>query len=205
MNDGRYQETQQKIVDAAGQILQKQGQNGLSIRAIAQAVKSSPANLYEYFANKDAILFALGAQTVAQLITTLEQVDQTLAPSEYLVELGLTYIHFVQRHSELMKLVCQGSLSVGKNVSFPSITSTFPPVDHSTTEQVTLFTIFEEAVQRQMHSQSSSSGHDMDLREQVYAYWSLVHGYAILCITGGVANPSSVCKTKILKQFAATF
>ena len=51
----KHQRTQQNIIQAAHELIQENGFNRLSLRAIAKRVQYAPASLYEYFDNKDAI------------------------------------------------------------------------------------------------------------------------------------------------------
>ena len=52
----------QQIVDAAEMIAADKGWDAVTIRAVAGTIEYSPALIYEYFANKDEILFALMRQ-----------------------------------------------------------------------------------------------------------------------------------------------
>ncbi|MBP8725451.1 MAG: TetR/AcrR family transcriptional regulator [Saprospiraceae bacterium] len=52
-------ELKELILDAAKRILLKNGKEGLSIRKIAHAIEYSPATIYLYFPDKDAILHEL--------------------------------------------------------------------------------------------------------------------------------------------------
>src|SRR5680860_201681 len=53
------QDMRTSILEAAGDIVDVAGIDGLTIRAVAQAVGYSPGALYEYFDSKEAILVAL--------------------------------------------------------------------------------------------------------------------------------------------------
>ena len=53
------QEMRAAILEAAGDLVEVDGIDGLTIRAVAQAVGYSPGALYEYFDSKEAILKAL--------------------------------------------------------------------------------------------------------------------------------------------------
>ena len=52
----RAQRTRDAILEAARQIIGKDGIDGLSTRGIADAIDYSPAGLYEYFGSKEEII-----------------------------------------------------------------------------------------------------------------------------------------------------
>jgi AcrR family transcriptional regulator len=47
--------TVRRILDAAAEILEERGYEGVSTNRIAAAAEISPGSLYQYFPNKDAI------------------------------------------------------------------------------------------------------------------------------------------------------
>jgi AcrR family transcriptional regulator len=63
----RDEYTRRAILVAAQSLLEAHGPEGLSWRAVAEAVGYSPAALYRYFANKDALLAALRGDGWARL------------------------------------------------------------------------------------------------------------------------------------------
>ena len=106
--DTRYETNRQKILEEAYRIVLHQGIDQLSMRSIATAVKSSPANLYEYFTSKDEIVYELHTKLLNDLVSHLKTVDCQLSPNEYLEQLGIAYLDFAQRHSALFNLNCMG-------------------------------------------------------------------------------------------------
>src|SRR5688500_12347249 len=90
----RYQRTQQAILTAARSLLTEGGPDALAIRAIADRSDLSPAGLYEYYGSKEEIITALYWEGHRMLKRYMAQVPLTLPPDEYMVELGIAYIHF---------------------------------------------------------------------------------------------------------------
>lgn len=72
----RSKDTVKRILDAARMLLEERGYDGTSTNRIAAAAGISPGSLYQYFANKDAILHAVVAEYTQQL---LDQVTRNLA------------------------------------------------------------------------------------------------------------------------------
>jgi len=56
------EETRNNILDAACKIVKEEGWQGLSLRKIADAIEYTAPIIYEYFANKEAILQELTKQ-----------------------------------------------------------------------------------------------------------------------------------------------
>ncbi len=101
----RAQRTRDAILDAARQIISKQGVDALSIRSIADAIDYSPAGLYEYFGSKEEIILAVVAQGFERFTRALEAVDKSLPARAYTREVGLAYIHFAVRNPDFFLLM----------------------------------------------------------------------------------------------------
>lgn len=184
--DSRYTATRQKILDEAYKIVLEHGIDHLSMRSIATAVHSSPANLYEYFASKDEIIYELHTKLFQELTKYLKTVDQQLSPTEYLEQLGIAYLDFVQQHSVFLKLQSHYNIEYGYNSRMNADKDQENGHHRAYDRTKPLFEMLQGAIQRQFtpHSQTTS---EQICSEQVYgipdrtvAYWSLLHGYATL-------------------------
>lgn len=71
--------TDQKLVDAAKNLLDQGGENAVTLRAIAQAVGLSHNAPYKHFADRRAILEAIAIDDFVYLTKTFEAVRQTRA------------------------------------------------------------------------------------------------------------------------------
>jgi AcrR family transcriptional regulator len=91
----------QKILDAARVLLMQNGVAGLSMRTLADAVDYSPAAVYKYFRNKEAILKAIQAEgwTLAAQVHT-EAVGESHTPPEILLGAARGYLLFAVRYPE---------------------------------------------------------------------------------------------------------
>lgn len=179
--DNRYETNRQKILDEAYRIVLHQGIDQLSMRSIATAVKSSPANLYEYFTSKDEIVYELHAKLLDDLASHLQTVDAQLTPNEYLEQLGIAYLDFAQRHSALFKLY--GHYNVEASVMPKAYPLRNEENGHqaATPKSHPLFDVLHNAVQRQL---AANAVVDDPARptpyEQTMAFWAMLHGYATL-------------------------
>lgn len=101
----RYSVMRQEIIDAAQQIMRQDGSDGLSMRSIARRVKTSPANLYEYFLNKEEIIFSVYNETLHLLCTHLRQLEPTGDARADLFNLSLEYIRFIIQDPRQIQIV----------------------------------------------------------------------------------------------------
>lgn len=72
----RSRERVERILDAAAQLVVAEGVDGLTTRSIAEAAGLPVASLYQYFADKEAVLLALCERDMAEMD---DQVAQDLA------------------------------------------------------------------------------------------------------------------------------
>lgn len=180
----RYQRTHQAIIDAARQIIREAGIDGLSMRAIAERIDYSPAGLYEYFSSKEEIVGVVCEQNFERLAQQLTQVDQTLSPTDYMLELGLAYIDFAVRNPD----------------SFLLMFTTFPLAKIETNEprsfdaesmlaEGSAFGLLVQGVQHCVDAGIYRTKTGFGVLEMAYASWAQVHGLAMLHITNSQLLP----------------
>jgi AcrR family transcriptional regulator len=167
----RHARTRQEILEAALEILYQEGPDKLSLREIARRVDYSPAGLYEYFDNKEAIIDALCQDGDRRLQTYLLSVPNDLPPYEYLVELGLAYIRYARSNPDHFLL--QSTRLMPEMPSIP-----FKEIDPGETFQILL-----DAVQRAIEAGVILPQESSGLFEIAYSLWALGHGAATLQLT----------------------
>ena len=92
--EARRQMARQSILDAGRKLVAQHGPQNLSLRAVAKEANYSPAALYEYFADKDALLAALTTEVAAALAEALSKIPDDLPPIKRVVALGEAYVSF---------------------------------------------------------------------------------------------------------------
>ncbi|MBA2775100.1 MAG: TetR/AcrR family transcriptional regulator [Chloroflexia bacterium] len=106
------QEMRVAILEAAARIMETDGIDGLTIRAVAEAVAYSPGALYEYFDSKEAILKALYFGGADGLGAQCERAVASLPPEssaiDAIVALGRAYRAYALDHPDLYRLVFGG-------------------------------------------------------------------------------------------------
>lgn len=106
------QEMRTAILKAAADIFEAQGIDGLTIRAVANAVGYSPGAMYEYFDSKEAILTTLYFEGTDGLGGFCERAVTGLPPDasavDGIVALGQAYRAYALAHPDLYRLVFGG-------------------------------------------------------------------------------------------------
>ena len=106
------QEMRAAILDAAGRLIATEGVDGLTIRAVAQAVGYSAGALYEYFDSKEAILTSLYFDGSDGLGVQCERAVAELPAAADAIQafhaLGHAYRSYALNHPELYRLVFGG-------------------------------------------------------------------------------------------------
>lgn len=164
----RQQKTRQAILAAAHQIIVEKGAAELSMRSLAERIDYSPAGLYEYFDGKEQILQAVCAEGHARLTAAMRQVDRTLPPETYLVEIGRVYVDFAAANPALFQLMY---------ASIPA-----EPPEPGALSEGSSYRVLLEAIQRGIDSGSFKAREDFGLHEMAFAAWSMVHGVSMLRI-----------------------
>ena len=166
----RHLRTRDAILDAARQIIREEGADNLSMRGIAERIDYSAAGLYEYFGSKDEIITAVCMQGEERLYQKMINVDKSLPPLEYLVELGLGYIDFAINNADHFKLMFASEIQ--------------PPEEmEEMFREKSSFAILVSAIQRGIDEGVFITRAGFELMDMTYLAWAIVHGIAMLRIT----------------------
>jgi TetR/AcrR family transcriptional regulator len=88
--------TRVDILKSAAKAFRRLGYHGATVEQIAAALKMKKGNLYYYFKNKEAILFACHQYSLDELIRLLEEVEQSgLTADEKLRRLIVAFVHTI--------------------------------------------------------------------------------------------------------------
>lgn len=93
------------ILDAARKILLAHGQDGLSIRKIADEIEYSPATIYLYFPDKDAILHELMDMGFGAMNEYMKDAFKEVDPVKRIHSIGHAYIKFGVENKDWYELM----------------------------------------------------------------------------------------------------
>ncbi|MBX3053680.1 MAG: TetR/AcrR family transcriptional regulator [Caldilineaceae bacterium] len=168
----RQARTREAILEAAQEIISTDGTDALSMRAIAQRIDYSPAGLYEYFGGKEEIITAVCEEGEKQLFALMDQVDKSLAPAEYLRDIGHAYIRFAMERPDHFLLM----------FSTPSLGQNEEEITGKSADS-SAFGILLFAIRRGVEAGIFLLRPGLDLLTMAYAAWATVHGLAMLRAT----------------------
>jgi AcrR family transcriptional regulator len=99
-------ETRTNILGASLEIVKEEGWQALSMRKIADKIDYTAPIIYEYFANKDAILHELTRQGYVKLTGLMEEaMNKYSDPAEQLEAMWLAYWNFAFAEKELYQVM----------------------------------------------------------------------------------------------------
>jgi AcrR family transcriptional regulator len=88
--------TRINILKSAAQAFRRLGYHGATVEQIAAALHMKKGNLYYYFKNKEAILFACHQYSLDRLMQLLNDVERSgLSPDEKLRRLIVAFVHTI--------------------------------------------------------------------------------------------------------------
>ncbi|MCD1258575.1 TetR/AcrR family transcriptional regulator [Paenibacillus athensensis] len=94
------------IVETAGELFVELGYNAFSMRKLAERLQYSPATLYLYFRDKDALLFTIVDEALLIFRNRLTQASEGISdPWARLERLGETYLAFGLQHPAYYQLM----------------------------------------------------------------------------------------------------
>lgn len=99
-------ETRKNILESALRIGREEGWQALSMRKIADSIEYTPPVIYEYFANKEALMEELTKQGYLMLAKDMKAArDKHRLPEKQLEDMWLTYWNFAFAEKELYQLM----------------------------------------------------------------------------------------------------
>jgi len=94
------------LMDSADAILERDGPNALSLRAVAREAGVSPAAPYHHFKDKDELLSAIAHEGFSRLSTALVEAAAGICDGETkMSDLGVAYVKFAQSHPALYRVM----------------------------------------------------------------------------------------------------
>jgi len=164
------EETRTNILDAALQIVKSEGWQALSMRKIADKIEYTAPIIYEYFANKDAILLELTRQGYLLLAKELKKAKRKYEnPAEQLEAMWIEYWNFAFANKELYQVM----FGVSTSCSCEKV--------NQLSESELPWELFSAVIAELMQIEDLDS--DVVCR-YYYTFWSVVHGLISINILG---------------------
>jgi AcrR family transcriptional regulator len=98
-------ELRAKILDAARDIVLREGFGALTIRKLAEAIEYAPGTIYLYFENRDAIARELSSEGFRSLLEAFAPAGAVADPLARLEAVGRAYVRFGMENPETYRLI----------------------------------------------------------------------------------------------------
>jgi len=194
MKSGRYHHGNLKasLIEAAKVILERDGADALSLRAIAAEVGVSHTAPYSHFKNKKELISAIsemGYELLADSFTAQVK-SPTEANEDLVLSYGASYLEFALANPQLYRLM------LGQVETRGLKESANPVVFNTTKDSVTLkrpYLMLKNALEQELKDPQAA-------KQQALGAWALVHGLSALLIEGHLSLPKDID----LKTFLAS-
>jgi TetR/AcrR family transcriptional regulator, cholesterol catabolism regulator len=113
----RHERGRLEILEAAAPLFAAYGYHGMSMRDLSRATGMSLANLYNYFAAKEDLVFALQTRAFETLIASAEEAIAGAGdPQARLHAFILSHVRYVASHRDVMRVLVEeaGELPAGR-------------------------------------------------------------------------------------------
>lgn len=110
------QELRELILQAAQELIQRDGLAGLSAREIARRIDYSPGTIYNVFQNLDDVVLNVEARLLDALDLKLAALPQSSDAAENVRQLAKTYLQFTHDHPKLWNLLFEHHMPPGSAV-----------------------------------------------------------------------------------------
>jgi AcrR family transcriptional regulator len=165
-----HDETKQRILEVARELVLESGPAALSLREVARRAGFVPSSLYEYFDGKDAIVAELARAASASLKLALERCARKgTSGIKSLEALGMGYVAWARSHPEDFLL------------HFARLPSKRRSLDEPAGESP--YALVLAAVRRAAEEGSVAARTPRDVEHLAYALWASAHGMAMLQLT----------------------
>jgi AcrR family transcriptional regulator len=164
------------LVQAARQIIEAEGVDALSLRAVARRAGVSHAAPYHHYPNKAAMVAAVAASGFDEMLAVIRAEQANFAPDDSLgrvVAIGTAYVTFARRSPAIFKLMFRPELTRPDD---------YPPLKEA--EARTFGSLLEAISVCQAEGKLPGA----DPLPLSLAAWSTVHGFATLWIEDVLAE-----------------
>jgi AcrR family transcriptional regulator len=157
------------LLQAALELVQREGPQGLTLRAAARLAGVSQAAPYRHFADKQALLAAVAEEGFRDMAAAMQRATRAHAAEPLLRfrALGLSYVRFAQSHPAHFRVM------FGPEVADRSL---YPSLSESAGET------FRLLVQAIRECQKAGSVREGDPEDLATTAWSTVHGLSALLV-----------------------
>lgn len=183
------EELRELIIQAATDIVEREGLAGLSAREIAKRIGYSPGTLYNVFENLDDLLLTIEARLLDRLTERLAETDASGTPAERIHRLTDTYVAFTQERPKLWNLLIEHRMPPGQEV----------PTWYRTKLEG-LLTPLEQALSQLLNGDDPTAN-----RRAARTLWASVHGMTSLSTAQKLAPVTGHAGGSLVDELVSTY
>ena len=161
----RADETSRALLDAAHDLLGREGPAALTVRRIAAAAGMSTMNVYSRFGGKDGVLDRLFIDGFERLAVAMDEVETTADPVDDLRRCGEAYRRFARRWPTYYSLM------------FDRVVPDYRPTDAALVTSLATLRRLVERVERAIETGAFAPGDPFSI---ACGLWALQHGVVSL-------------------------
>jgi AcrR family transcriptional regulator len=163
------------LIKAGGEILAKEGIEGLSLRKVAQRAGVSHSAPYSHFPDKQSLIAAISTEGFNQLYAELDAavLAHPNHPKKQLEQGALAYVQFAMNNTDTFKIMFSGVLE--KEKEYPA----FVDISRKT---------FERVVDIVRACQEAGILRSTQPELTAIAVWGQVHGIVSLALEGQISH-----------------
>lgn len=183
------EEVRASILQAAWDLVEKEGWQSLSIRKIAEAIEYSAPVIYDHFVNKEAILLEFTRRGFRQLNEQLIKAkEQFTNPEKQIEAIAYAYWKFAFAHKEYYQLMY--------GLGMPGC---------ETVKQIPELATFTEIILTPVKDLLAKNGNkDADSFLKLHTFWSTLHGLISINMLGKNDHRDEL-NAMVLKDFLIGF
>jgi AcrR family transcriptional regulator len=171
-------ELRQKILDAAREIIMREGFDALTMRKIASWIEYSPAAIYLHFPDRDEIARQLSVAGYRDLLAALAPAATNPDPVERLRAIGEAYVRFGMDNPETYRLIFMEAKYLAAVFGDKSEARPADGASDSATQSFQL--LIDTATEMQTTGRIQTDATPQHLAE---AFWAALHGVVSLKLT----------------------
>lgn len=154
------------LLAIARDIVQDQGHEALTLRAVAQQAQVSQTAIYRHFESREQLLVSVLIYGMRMLKDQTEAaLHRDTKPLERFREVGEAYVQFSQKHPQLYRLMFDAKIIAARCEEAAQVSEESYGV---------LKTVIQQC-------QEHGSIRKDDVNKQAFAVWAAVHGIVTLC------------------------
>lgn len=161
------QAIRQEVLQAARELMLEVGPDNVTLREVARRADFSPAAIYTYFANRDAILLALMEDSFRRLDAYVRRVPNELPPDRRVAEFCFAYMDFGRENPADLRCIL-------------SATSQDLPEGVDPSLGLEAARLIGETFREGIATGVFRAPEGLSTAEMAYQLWALVHGMTVL-------------------------